>query len=206
LLIEAGLPTYETPEHAVRAFTHVVRFYRNQERLMETRHHCRTPRHRSGGRSSDHRRRAGSGTHAVDRAGIARRVGRLWRAEREQSIAHSPAEARQCAAGMNAPVALKILSPDITHKSDVGGVILGLATPAAVEAAAVAMLERVKAKQPAARLSGFTLEPMVNRPLAQELIVGVSEDTQFGPVILFGHGGVAVEPSATAPSPSLRSI
>ena len=55
------------------------------------------------------------------------------------------------------------------------------------------MLGRVKAKQPAARLSGFTLEPMVNRPLAQELIVGVSEDIQFGPVILFGHGGVAVE-------------
>jgi acetyltransferase len=90
-------------------------------------------------------------------------------------------------------VALKILSPDITHKSDVGGVVLGLASPTAVEAAAVAMIERIKAKLPAARVSGFTLEPMVDRPLAQELIVGVSEDFQFGPVILFGQGGVAVE-------------
>jgi acetyltransferase len=75
----------------------------------------------------------------------------------------------------------------------VGGVALRLATPAAVEAAAAAMLERVKAKQPAARVTGFTLEPMVDRPSAQELIVGVSEDAQFGPVILFGQGGVAVE-------------
>jgi acetyltransferase len=110
-----------------------------------------------------------------------------------ETIAQTPAEARRCAERMNLPVALKVLSPDITHKSDVGGVALGLATPAAVEAAAVAMIERVKAKQPAAHLSGFALEPMVSRPLAQELIVGVSEDLQFGPVILFGQGGIAVE-------------
>lgn len=194
LLIEAGLPTYDTPEHAVRAFTHVVRFYRNQERLMET------PPSLPDAFATDPAaaRATIEGVLATGRtlltAPESRAVLRAYGVPTaSEVIAHSPTEARQCAERMNAPVALKILSPDITHKSDVGGVVLGLATPAAVEAAAVAMLDRVKAKQPAARLSGFTLEPMVNRPLAQELIVGVSEDAQFGPVILFGQGGVAVE-------------
>ena len=194
LLIEAGLPTYDTPEHAVRAFTHVVRFHRNQDRLLETPPSLPD---------------AFDTNPAVVRAiidGVLAAGRTLLTAPESRAvlvaygvptvgeiIARSPTEARQCAEDMNAPVALKILSPDITHKSDVGGVVLGLTTPAAVEAAAHAMLERVKAKQPAARISGFTLEPMVNRPLAQELIVGVSEDVQFGPVILFGQGGVAVE-------------
>ncbi|HUL07676.1 MAG TPA: bifunctional acetate--CoA ligase family protein/GNAT family N-acetyltransferase [Candidatus Acidoferrum sp.] len=194
LLIEAGLPTYDTPEHAVRAFSHVVRFHRNQERLMET------PPSLPDSFTTD----PAAARAIIDRvlqtgrmlltAPEARAVLRAYGVPTvAEMIAKTPAEARQCAAQMNAPVALKILSPDITHKSDVGGVALRLATPAAVEAAAAAMLARVKAKQPAARVSGFALEPMVDRPLAQELIVGVSEDAQFGPVILFGQGGVAVE-------------
>jgi acetyltransferase len=194
LLIDAGLPTYDTPEHAVRAFTHVVRFHRNQERLMET------PPSLPDAFATD---------PAAARAIIdgALKTGRKLLTAPEsravlraygvptvsEAIAETPAEARRCAERMNLPVALKVLSPDITHKSDVGGVALGLATPTAVEAAAVAMIAQVKAKQPAAHISGFALEPMVNRPLAQELIIGVSEDVQFGPVILFGHGGVAVE-------------
>jgi acetyltransferase len=194
LLIQAGLPTYDTPEHAVRAFTHVVRFHRNQDRLMET------PPSLPDAFATDPAavRAIIDGVLAAGRtlltAPESRAVlGAYGVPTVSEVIASSPTEARRCAEGLNAPVALKILSPDITHKSDVGGVVLGLATPAAVEAAAVAMLERIKMKQPAARISGFTIEPMVNRPLAQELIVGVSEDVQFGPVILFGHGGVAVE-------------
>jgi len=194
LLIEAGLPTYDTPEHAVRAFTHVVSFHRNQERLMET------PPSLPDAFTTDRAaaRATIDGVLAAGRtllsAPESRAVLRAYGVPAvSEVIAATPTEARQRAEGMNGPVALKILSPDITHKSDVGGVVLRLASPTAVEAAAVAMIERIKAKQPAARVSGFTLEPMVDRPLAQELIVGVSEDFQFGPVILFGQGGVAVE-------------
>jgi acetyltransferase len=90
-------------------------------------------------------------------------------------------------------VALKILSPQITHKSDVGGVVLDLDAPDAVAAAAVAMRERVKRARPDATLTGFAVQSMVRRPDAHELIVGVSTDAVFGPVILFGAGGTAVE-------------
>ena len=91
------------------------------------------------------------------------------------------------------PVALKIVSPDITHKSDVGGVALDIANPAALRAATQAMLERIAQRQPEARLTGFSMQAMVHRAQARELIVGASIDPVFGPVILFGQGGTAVE-------------
>jgi acetyltransferase len=75
----------------------------------------------------------------------------------------------------------------------VGGVALGLETADDVARAATAMLARVKAKRPDARIEGFAVEPMIRRAGAVELILGMTEDTLFGPVILFGHGGVAVE-------------
>jgi acetyltransferase len=91
------------------------------------------------------------------------------------------------------PVVLKILSHDITHKSDVGGVRLNLHNAAEVAQAAQAMLQRVAEKQPQARIEGFSVQPMVNRHHSHELIVGASIDPMFGPVILFGQGGTAVE-------------
>src|SRR5262249_23948741 len=90
-------------------------------------------------------------------------------------------------------VALKILSPDISHKSEVGGVVLGLAGAVETRAAAEAMLARVQRMRPEARVLGFTVEPMVRPAHAHELIVGMVDDPQFGPVLLFGQGGVAVE-------------
>ncbi|MDB5644166.1 MAG: family N-acetyltransferase, partial [Hyphomicrobiales bacterium] len=88
---------------------------------------------------------------------------------------------------------IKIFSPDITHKSDVGGVVLGLETPEAAVAATRAMLARVAALKPDARLTGVTVHPMVKRPHARELIAGIADDPTFGPVIVFGRGGKAVE-------------
>jgi acetyltransferase len=107
--------------------------------------------------------------------------------------AADPDAVARIAARLEAPVALKIRSRDILHKSDVGGVALNLATPELARHAAQGMLERIRSLHPAARLEGFTLQPMVRRPQARELIVGVIDDAQFGPVILFGHGGTAVE-------------
>ncbi len=91
------------------------------------------------------------------------------------------------------PVVLKILSPDISHKSDVGGVALDLADEQALRAAVQQMLDRVKIAQPDANIEGFSVQAMASRPQAHELIVGASIDPVFGPVILFGQGGTAVE-------------
>ncbi len=90
-------------------------------------------------------------------------------------------------------VVLKILSRDITHKSDVGGVVLNLSDADSVRIAADGILARAKAKRPDAELSGVIVQPMISRPNARELILGIANDPTFGPVIVFGHGGTAVE-------------
>jgi acetyltransferase len=108
-------------------------------------------------------------------------------------IAASPDEVARIAAGFDGPLAVKIRSPDITHKTDVGGVALDLATPEAAREAARQMLVAVAMKRPNARIDGFTVQPMVSRPRAHELIVGIVADRQFGPVVLVGQGGTAVE-------------
>ncbi|WP_070401095.1 bifunctional acetate--CoA ligase family protein/GNAT family N-acetyltransferase [Hydrogenophaga sp. PML113] len=91
------------------------------------------------------------------------------------------------------PVALKIVSPEVLHKSDVGGVVLDVANAAQLRAEALAMRERVALARPDARLTGFTVQAMAHRPLAVETIVGIASDPVFGPVLLFGEGGTAVE-------------
>ena len=108
-------------------------------------------------------------------------------------LATSPDSAAGIAAELGFPVALKIFSADLSHKSDVGGVALNLHSAAAVREAAEAMRARVHALRPQARLDGFTVQPMVHRPGAHELIVGAATDPTFGPVVLFGQGGTAVE-------------
>lgn len=91
------------------------------------------------------------------------------------------------------PVALKIVSPDIVHKSDVGGVALDLATEAAIREAAERMLARVRSDRPEARLTGLSVQPMAQRAKARELIVGFATDPCFGPVVVFGRGGIAAD-------------
>ena len=105
----------------------------------------------------------------------------------------TPSDAATAARRLGVPVALKIHSPDITHKTDVGGVILDLADADAVHSAAVAMLKRVREARADSRELGFTVEPMLTTRGGFELIVGAYEDAQFGPVVVFGHGGTAVE-------------
>lgn len=90
-------------------------------------------------------------------------------------------------------LAVKLVSHAVVHKTDVGGVALDLATPEAAEAAAREMATQACRVVPQAVVEGFALQPMVRRPQAQELILGVGRDKVFGPVILFGAGGVAVE-------------
>lgn len=194
LFAQHRIPTYTTPEAAVRAFMHMIQYRRNQETLLET------PPSIPVDFASD---------AAGARSGIedALAEGREWLTEPEAKdlltaygipvvpthIVHSPEEAAAKAAEISTPVALKILSPDITHKTDVGGVSLNLAQPSAVHQAAWAMLQRVGRAKPEARIRGFSVQPMVHRPGAYELIIGMIDDPQFGPVVLFGQGGTAVE-------------
>jgi acetyltransferase len=199
LFQQAGIPSYATPEEAVRAFSMLVDYRRNQAQLMEA-----PP---AGG--------AGSAAQREERLKAVRQAMAAAQAEGRELLTEPEAKALLAACGVpvvatqvapadpdavvqaaelvGLPVALKILSTQITHKSDVGGVALNLDTPQAVREAAVAMLERVRALRPDADLQGFTVQQMVRRGHAQELIVGASIDTVFGPVILFGAGGTAVE-------------
>ncbi len=106
-------------------------------------------------------------------------------------IARSADEAAALAAQLGCPVAMKILSPDILHKTDVGGVELGLTGEAAVRAAFTRMMATVTAKAPAARIEGVTIEEMVSGGV--EVIIGLTNDAQFGPAIMFGLGGIFAE-------------
>lgn len=106
-------------------------------------------------------------------------------------LARSAEEAAQLAEEMGFPVALKVASPDITHKSDVGGVRLNLADASEVATAFGEMMNAIRAAFPEARIDGLDVQPMI--PEGQEVIVGVVRDPQFGPVLMFGSGGVEVE-------------
>jgi len=106
-------------------------------------------------------------------------------------LAHSAAEAAALACRMGFPVALKIASPDITHKSDFGGVMLDLADAAAVASGFATMLARVGSARPEAKIEGAFVQRML--PSGQDVIVGALADPQFGPMMMFGSGGVEVE-------------
>jgi acetyltransferase len=110
-----------------------------------------------------------------------------------RTVPADPQAAATEATSIGFPVVLKILSNDITHKSDVGGVALNLLDEDMVREAASAMLARVRKVHPQAHIEGFTVQAMVRRAQGQELIIGASIDPVFGPMILFGQGGTAVE-------------
>jgi acetyltransferase len=194
IFTEANIPTYDTPEDAVSAFMQMVNYRRNHELLMET-----PPSTPEGFTPNVEAARA-----VINQALAA---GREMLTEPETKailvaygiptvetrVAETPAECGRLATEMKHPLAVKIVSPDITHKSDVGGVALNLETPEAVATAAEGMLKRLKALYPQAKLTGFSVQEMARRPGAHELIIGAMTDPTFGPVILFGQGGVAVE-------------
>lgn len=123
-------------------------------------------------------------------------------------VARTPAQAAEAAASLGFPVVLKVLSPDIVHKSDVGGVRINLQSPAAARAAAEDILESVARLRPDARLSGLVVQPLVRTRHQRELYLGMTTDPVFGAVIAFGAGGVAVEQldDLTIGLPPLNSV
>ena len=191
---DAGIPTYDTPEQAVHAIAMLATYRRNQEQLAEA-----PPAHRNGGRDL-------AAVRAIVDTALAAGRELLTEPEAKELLAAcgvpvvptrialpTPEAAAAAASKLGFPVVLKILSPQISHKSDVGGVALDLDDAAAVSAAAASMLHRVAVQRPDAVIDGFTLQPMVRRAHALELIVGTHVDPLFGPVVLFGAGGTSVE-------------
>jgi acetyltransferase len=193
-LTAARMPSFETPESAVQAFMFLVDYRRNQEMLTQT------PASLPETFMPD-----------IDRARalIARALGedREWLTEIESKallecyaiptvptlFASTADEAMRLAQSLSPPYVLKIVSSQITHKSDVGGVALGLKDAEAVGAAARRMRAQLAERRPDAQLSGFAVQTLVQRQQACELIAGISTDAQFGPVVLFGQGGTAAE-------------
>ena len=194
LFSAADIPTFDSPLKAAQAFMHTVHYRRNQELLMET-----PPSMPSGFKPARDTARlivesALASGHEFMSEPEAKAVLAAYEIPTvETHIVKSPAGAKVKAEAMGFPIALKIISPQITHKSDVGGVVLDLQTPEDVEKAAHDMLLRVHEILGDLEVSGFSVQTMARRPGAYELIIGVVTDPIFGPVILFGEGGTAVE-------------
>ena len=193
----AAIPHFTTETDAIRGFMHLVRYREAIDALMET------PPSLSD-----------EFVPNVDaaRAIIGRVIseGRKWLDPLEIGelfaaygipivpalLARDAEEAVALAApflARNEAVVAKILSPDIVHKSEVGGVRLNLTNANAVREAVNNVLARARAARPGARIRGVTIHQMIVRPKAQELIVGIADDPTFGPIVAFGCGGSAVE-------------
>lgn len=191
---DSGIPTYDTPERAVKAFLQMVEYRRNQELLMETPVSIPTlfkP-------NTDKAKSIVQTVVADQRDMLSESEAKTVLAAYgipvvETRVARTPEEAGHVAQQIGFPVAVKIISPDVTHKSDVGGVVLDLDCVEAIALAANAMADRLQKLHPEARLEGFSVQAMARRPNAFELIIGVTTDPVFGPVVVFGQGGTAVE-------------
>ena len=194
LFAERGIPSYATPEAAVNSFMHLVRYKRNQEILMET------PPALAADLVFDSDKAWGIIAKVVSE-------GREWLNELEAKavlgaygiptvethLAKSPEEAAAYAEALGFPVVLKLFSPDILHKSDVRGVSLGLMSSEAVQQSALDIERIAREMRPDARIEGFTVQKMIHWKGGHELILGILDDDTFGPVVLFGQGGTAVE-------------
>nr|WP_315231148.1 bifunctional acetate--CoA ligase family protein/GNAT family N-acetyltransferase [uncultured Albidiferax sp.] len=190
----AGLPCYDTPERAVAAWLQLVLHARNQAALRElpaSTAPAFLPLRAQA--QAVVAQAAQAGQEWLDPTQVHSLLQMYGIPTQRSALVHGVDEALVCAADIGYPVALKIVSPQIVHKSDVGGVALGLASADDLRQAAQAMLERVARLRPQAEVTGFTVQAMVARPQAHELIVGISTDPVFGPVLLFGQGGTAVE-------------
>jgi acetyltransferase len=193
----AEIPQYGTEADAVRGFMHLVRYTQVRNALMET--PPSLPEHFAPDLATARRaieRTLCDGRSWLDPVSAAEVLTSYGIPIVPALLAGSAEEAAVAAkpflAAGNA-VVIKIVSPDIVHKSDVGGVALGLTSAAAVRAATDDIMVRARAAKPEARITGVIVQPMVTRPKAQELLVGIADDPTFGPVIAFGQGGTGVE-------------
>ena len=194
ILEDAGIPTFRTPEPAVDSFGNIAQFHFNQQLLLQT------PPSLSSTQMPDV-----EGARLVIESVLAERRQVLTEMESKAllaafhipvthtMLARTPAEALLIASQVGFPVALKVSSADVSHKSDVGGVVLNVRNAADVRTRWTEIMQAVREAQPDARIDGITIQEMVAKPRGRELYIGVARDVQFGPVISFGAGGTMVE-------------
>jgi len=194
ILADAGIASYRTPEQAVRAFMILVAYARNLDSLYET------PRDIPMAFTPEREKLA------ADLKEMAARPERLLSETEAKMLLEAygiPTSRPQTAATADAavalaeeigfPVVLKILSPDITHKSDVGGVVLDLKDAAMVNQAFSRIMANAREKAPAARLQGVTVQAMIQDAHGVEMILGIKNDPVFGTVVMAGMGGIYAE-------------
>ncbi|MBW4049506.1 MAG: bifunctional acetate--CoA ligase family protein/GNAT family N-acetyltransferase [Proteobacteria bacterium] len=194
ILKSADIPTFRTPEPAVSAFGNIAAFYQNQQLLQQT------PPPLTGLAPPDV-----ECARLVIESALAERRTVLTEMESKAVLAafHIPVtptaqarnanEAMQLASQMGFPVAMKIDSPDVSHKSDVQGVVLNVTSGVAVRETFETMMDNVGHLQPKARINGVTVQKMASMQRGREVSIGVVCDAALGPVITFGAGGTAVE-------------
>ena len=197
LLQTAGVASFETPADTARAVAYLVNRSRAQKALL------RVPTSRSEDVASDReavlalfRRVGGEGRRMLTEPEAKAAIAAYGIPVPETVIAGTPGEVGKAAAGLlksSPKVVVKLLSHAISHKSDIGGVVLDIETADRAEEAARTIERRVRAAAPDADIAGYAVQPMVERAQAQELILGIGRDPVFGPAILFGAGGTAVE-------------
>lgn len=190
-LNHAGIPTQATPEQAIRAFLHLAWYARNLESLYETPHempiHFTANRHKLARRFHNMLQQR----HFLAE-GEAKMLLKAYDIPVcETCIAHSADEAVTAAANIGYPVVLKLSSPEILHKIDIGGVALDLQDENAVRAAYAHIQEVIRSRELDAHASKVTLQRMVMSVDGLEMILGSSKDPTFGPVIMVGLGGIA---------------
>ena len=193
LFHQAGIPTYETPERAVQAFLYMHQYKKNLESLIqlpsnlphEIDYDSRTAHDILESVLNENRRLLSEheSKSLLEKYGIP--VTSIKKAA-------AAADAVAAAGETGYPVVLKLDSPDITHKSDAGGVKLNLKTPSQVEEAFREIMESARQYDPAARVDGVSVQKMIAAN-GVELLLGAKKDESFGPVILFGLGGTMAE-------------
>ncbi len=188
-----NIPTYTTPEQAIRTYMYMYNYQRNIDLLYET------PEELPVDAAPPKRpimailRNAAFENREILTEDEAKKILKYYNFPVvKTAVANNVEEAVLFAQEMGFPVVLKILSPQIIHKSDAGGVILNVNSPQKVREAFEVLIQRATAYNPNAQIIGVTVQAMIEKK-GQEIIIGGKTDPVFGPVILFGMGGVGVE-------------
>jgi acetyltransferase len=190
---ENSIPTYSTPEQATKTYLYMYQYKRNLELLYETPEEVPVDVMAPKRPLMVILRNAATENRELLTEAEAKRFLEYYNFPVVKTmVATTPEEATQLAAQIGYPVVLKILSPQIIHKTDAGGVVLDLNNETEVREAFDRIIERAKQYNPEAEIQGVTVQKMIKKK-GYEVIIGAKQDPLFGPVILFGMGGVGVE-------------
>jgi acetyltransferase len=194
ILVEHGVPSYRTPEQAVRAFMTLVEYGRNLQTLYETPKDIPVEFHIDREKHREKFIVENFGLNEILPENISKELLEIYGIPTTRPYPAATAnEATQIARKIGFPVVMKIHSPDITHKSDVGGVMLNLEDGFMVQDGFRRMMAGIKEKAPQAQVDGVTIQNMIDSRDSVELILGIKKDPVFGTVIMVGMGGIGTE-------------